>query len=310
MKNLKTAILMCTHNGERFLKSQLDSIRNQTQKNISLFISDDDSSDNTINILNSYKKHFGKHFSEFKILRGPGEGFAKNFINLAKIVGDDYDFYAFADQDDIWHEDKIAFGITALNNSNIDTPCLFCSRTRLIDLNSKNLGFSKKFSVPPSFQNALVQSIAGGNTMIFNSASKKLLNELKFTKGVSSHDWILYILVTFSNGFVVYSSTPKIDYRIHDENLVGSNLGLRNLLKRVLLVFRNKWVEWNESNLYHLEDLRVVSNENEKTLKYFTKLRIVESVFVRLSLLWKSGVKRQTILGNIALIVAVILKKI
>jgi hypothetical protein len=55
------------------------------------------------------------------------------------------------------------------------------------------------FVFPPSFRNALVQSIAGGNTMVFNVALKRLI-ENAGPLDVPSHDWWVYILVTGSGG--------------------------------------------------------------------------------------------------------------
>ena len=60
MKNFKIAILMATYNGELFLNEQLDSIKKQTYKNWELWVSDDGSSDNTLDILKKFKILFQK----------------------------------------------------------------------------------------------------------------------------------------------------------------------------------------------------------------------------------------------------------
>ncbi len=311
MKGGKSAaILMCTYNGENFINEQLESIKNQTFGNLSLFISDDGSSDKTIEKIKSFKQKNMHRFSEFKIIEGPGCGFAKNFLSLLKEVGNEYDFYSFADQDDVWHVDKIESGILELEKYKKEIPNLFCSRTRLINQFGKRIGYSKNFKSAPKFQNALVQSIAGGNTMIFNKSSKIMLNEVKTSIDISSHDWLLYILISACDGNIIYSEKPKIDYRIHKTNLIGSNLGFKNFLKRSLLVFQNRWINWNSLNIEHLKNFKMITRANKEILDNFISLREEENIFKKVLLFKKSGLRRQTLLGNISLFAAIIFKKI
>ena len=309
-KNKSAAILMCTYNGENFIEEQLESIKNQTFKNLSLFISDDGSSDRTLEIVKSFKQKNMHCFQEIKIIEGPSCGFAKNFLNLVKGVGNDYDFYSFADQDDFWHEDKIESGIFELEKYKKEIPSLFCSRTKLVNQFGKKIGYSKNFKSAPKFQNALVQSIAGGNTMIFNKSSKIILNEVNVSIDITSHDWLLYILISACDGNIVFSQKPKIDYRIHKANLIGSNLGFKNFLKRSLLVFQNKWINWNNLNIEHLKKFKMITPSNKKILDNFISLRHEKNIFMRILLFKKSGLRRQTVLGNISLFAAIVFKKI
>jgi hypothetical protein len=77
-----------------------------------------------------------------------------------------------------------------------------------------------------------VQSIAGGNTMVFNPAAKALL-EAAGSLNVISHDWWLYILVMAAGGKVYYDPTPYIYYRQHPAALIGGNTSLSAKLKRM-----------------------------------------------------------------------------
>lgn len=309
-KNKSAAILMCTYNGEDFIEEQLESIKNQTFRNLSLFISDDGSSDRTIEIVKLFKQKNIRCFKEFKIIEGPGCGFAKNFLNLVKEVGNEYEFYSFADQDDVWHVDKIETGIVELEKYKKEIPSLFCSRTKLVNKFGEKIGYSKSFKSAPKFQNALVQSIAGGNTMIFNKSSKIILNGVNISIGITSHDWLLYILISACNGNIIFSQKPKIDYRIHKANLVGSNLGFKSFLNRSLLVLQNKWINWNNLNIEHLKDFKMITPSNKEILDNFISLREEKNIFTKIQLFKKSGLRRQTVLGNISLFAAIIFKKI
>ncbi|KLV91750.1 hypothetical protein SK41_02122 [Klebsiella aerogenes] len=58
--NDKIAVLLCTYNGEKYLKEQIDSIINQTYKNWVIYVSDDGSTDGTIAILEEYQRKLGE----------------------------------------------------------------------------------------------------------------------------------------------------------------------------------------------------------------------------------------------------------
>ena len=93
-------ILMGTYNGQAFLAEQLLSIENQSHKDWRLVISDDGSTDDTLAIAKTFQEKWGKDRIEIRL--GPKQGFCKNFLNLACDSTIKADFYAFADQDDIW----------------------------------------------------------------------------------------------------------------------------------------------------------------------------------------------------------------
>jgi glycosyltransferase involved in cell wall biosynthesis len=169
----QVAILLCTLEGQRFLKEQLASFESQNLKAWSLFVSDDGSSDRTLDILQEQQKQWGR--GKLTLQSGPRQGFAANFLSLTCQTDINADYYAYADQDDIWEADKLERAVHWLETIPGDVPALYCSRTRLVDKENRTVGFSPLFKKPPSFANALIQNIGGGNTMVFNHATKKLL---------------------------------------------------------------------------------------------------------------------------------------
>ena len=107
-------VLMATYNGERYLKEQIDSILNQTYKNIRLIISDDCSTDKTRDILKQYEQNDKiKIFYQEKNL-----GYIKNFEFLLKQV--ENDLYMLSDQDDVWKKEKISKSVEKLKSENLD----------------------------------------------------------------------------------------------------------------------------------------------------------------------------------------------
>ena len=160
------AVLICTHDGARFLAEQLDSIISQDYKKISLWASDDGSKDDTKKILARYQS-LDKN-NRFTIHYGPREGFAANFHSLICHLDIQADYFAYSDQDDVWEPDKLSCAIAKLENVPSGVPALYCSRTILIDESGHYIGLSPLFEKPPSFANALVQNVGGGNTMVMN----------------------------------------------------------------------------------------------------------------------------------------------
>ncbi len=304
----KVAVLMCTYNGESFLAEQLDSFERQTHGNWILVVSDDDSQDGTLALLDGYRNSWGDE--RLRVVRGPKRGFAANFLSLTTRDDIDADFFAWSDQDDIWDQDKIEVALAWLQTIPQHIPALYCGRTQLISESGVPLGVSPLFRLPSGFANALVQSIAGGNTMVFNQAARDLIREAGADISVPAHDWWAYQLVSGAGGVVNYDPEPKVRYRQHSENLIGSNSGWSARRVRLRMVFQGRFYEWNEQNIHALESMQHrLCDEHRATLARFKHARN-QTLFRRLLGMRLAGLYRQTLLGNLGLILATLLKKI
>lgn len=107
------AILLCTFNGQEFLPQQLDSIAAQHGVNWMVWASDDGSSDQTREILRRYQAAWGEH--KLRIVEGPHSGFVANFLHLLALDAINADYFAFSDQDDLWHPEKLSAAVLALS---------------------------------------------------------------------------------------------------------------------------------------------------------------------------------------------------
>jgi glycosyltransferase involved in cell wall biosynthesis len=303
----RVAILMCTKNGAAFIDDQLKSIAEQTHQNWILIVSDDGSEDGTVPKL---EKFAGAHPQKVMIRSGPGKGVCANFLALANDSTIDADYFAFSDQDDIWHRDKLERALAWLTAVPAEIAGMYCGRTELMTIDGRSYGFSPLFTGPPTFQNALVQSLAGGNTMVFNRAAKKVLEEAA-TTSVVLHDWWVYQLVSAAGGAVHYDPQPTLKYRQHPNSLIGSNLGWRDRLTRIRMTFKGRFHNWNAMNIAALRRLpaHLLQPKNREVLALFAKARC-SSLPKRLYYLRQSGVYRQTLFGNLSLLAATIVKKI
>ncbi|MFV3331461.1 glycosyltransferase family 2 protein [Pseudomonas sp. NY15437] len=300
--------MLSTYNGAPYLREQLESLIEQTVQDWVIHASDDGSSDATLEILREYQRHLGPN--RLLIHAGPRQGFAANFLSSIRRTQGQADYFAFCDQDDLWQPDKLERGLTWAASHPADLPLLYCSRTRLIDADGLGIGFSPLFRRAPSFANALVQSIAGGNTMLFNAATARLLSLTPDHVPIISHDWWTYIIVTGCGGRVNYDAHPAIDYRQHGNNLIGSNSSVRDRLVRLHRMLKGTFRHWNDVNLEAVSYFRQhLTYENQQILELFGSARRAP-LYRKLSLISQSGVYRQTLPGNLGLVAASLMQRL
>jgi glycosyltransferase involved in cell wall biosynthesis len=302
------AILLCTFNGEGFLAEQLGSIQRQTFKNWTLIASDDGSSDRTRSILQTFQNSYAP--GRVEVIDGPRRGAAANFLFLACRGGPASDYYAFCDQDDVWEADHLARAIGFLEQSGAAAPAVYGSRTRLIDRAGQDIGLSPLFSRTPAFRSALVQSIAGGNTMVFNEKARELLAFCGADVVVPSHDWWLYQAASACGGRVHYDPYPSVRYRQHGHNVIGSNMGLAARLRRLRMLGQGRFRHWSDLNVAALDRARPrMTAENRHVFDLFCKARN-QPLLRRAAMFLQAGVYRQTLIGNLGLVAAVLFRMV
>jgi glycosyltransferase involved in cell wall biosynthesis len=303
---LNFSILIGSYEPKSYLIEQLDSIQYQTHQAWSVFLSDDSPS-------KAWQSEHSEHLNklEVEISQGPKMGFANNFLSLVRNPKLKSDLYAFCDQDDIWDKGKLEAIQKIFTDSDNSIPRLYCGRTCVVDSKNNVIGYSPLFYKMPSFKNALIQNIGGGNTMVFNNATRDLLLACPSDIKVVSHDWFFYQLVTGAGGEVIYDPNPYVRYRQHDANLVGANIGWFARLRRIKLLLAGRFKDWNEINIDALLRIEhLLSHESKKTLQSFILIRRKKNFFIRLFGLKRSGLYRQTFLGNVGLIIGLALGKV
>lgn len=299
---------MCTLRGKKHLPGQLESIRQQSHTQWQLWASDDGSQDNTRDILHTYQTQWPA--GRLRIVNGPQRGFAANFLSLACRPAIQADYFAYCDQDDIWEANKLERAVAWLEKMGRDVPALYCSRTRLVDEDNQHLVLSKQFTRPTSFSHALVQSIGGGNTMVFNQAARALLQKAGDGVNAVSHDWWTYMVVSGCGGQVFCDAYPSVRYRQHTGNLLGSNMSWSARAMRVRMLGQGIFKSWNDSNLQALESIRTeLTPHSQEVLDRFSTARH-QWLGARLLNLYRAGIHRQTLLGNLGLLAAAVFKKL
>ncbi|KAA0685055.1 glycosyltransferase family 2 protein [Neorhizobium sp. P12A] len=300
-------ILCATYNGARHLREQITSIKAQGLKQWHVSFFDDGSTDGTAEML----EELVAEDSRFSLTRNAVNlGFCGNFLrNLGKLKP--ADAYAFSDQDDIWYPDKLERALNWLQTIDASVPAVYFARTEVVDDDLNHLGLSPEFRLEPSFRNALVQSIGGGNTMMFNRAARDLIATCLPNVPLISHDWWFYIVVSGCGGVVRYDVNPVLKYRQHGSNVIGANSSAAGQFLRLWMAFKGQWRQWNN---IHEEALSSLENrltpENRDIFTAFKRARNGGWPFERLSVLNKAQIVRQSRLQTKSLPVLALLNRL
>jgi len=302
-------VVLAQFDDATFIYEQIQSIESQEGVNVHLLICSDGG------IEPDYSELFCANersvITKAEVRRNTRNlGFAKNFLVNAKSAPKS-EFYAFSDQDDIWLSTKLERAINKIKLHPQNLPILYCARTQITDASAQeDLGFSPKFTKTPSFRNALVQNIGGGNTMVMNQAAWNLVTKLDQSDSVISHDWWSYQIVSGAGGIVIYDDVPSMKYRQHNKNIVGANNNWRARGHRIESLFQGRFKDWNEVNLQALKaNESLLTETNKRVMQDFAVARN-SGLFKRLFLFWRSGVYRQTVLGNLGLIFGILVNRV
>lgn len=216
---MRVAVLMSTYNGERYIEEQINSILSQKGDfELDLWVRDDGSIDKTIEILKQYSdKNLLNWYS------GDNVGPAGSFINLL-FNHRDYDYYSFADQDDVWMDDKIKIAIERLKE--ISGPAVYFSNAELVDSKLNSLGRNVYMTSPKlDFYTLCCAGGILGCTMVMNSELVKMIVQHRKPLDMVMHDFYVSQFCSAIKGEFVYDNKPHMKYRQHERNVVGVSTG-------------------------------------------------------------------------------------
>ena len=285
----KVLVLLATYNGENYIVEQIDSILSQKDLDIEIFISDDNSSDKTLELIKRnyslnkninfthHNKKFISHSANFFFL-----------IQKSEIVN--FDYVAFADQDDIWFEDKIINSINQIEEANCDG---FSSDVIAYWPNSNKQSLIKKSHQLQKYDHWF-ESPGPGCSQIFTKNSFLFLQDfvIKNSKKLAfiEYDWFIYTFYRYHKFKWIISKEPKILYRQHENNTIGANIGLASKLFRIKNIY-NKWYKNQVVDKY-----KIITNKNFKDFINYEKLILkpfslrrkkLESLFIWFILVFK-----------------------
>jgi glycosyltransferase involved in cell wall biosynthesis len=231
----RVAVLLSTYNGEQYLAAQLDSLASQELVSVELFVRDDGSTDNSIDIIRRYAERWP---TLANLGSSPNIRPAASFMELIRSTPTDFDYYAFCDQDDVWCPRKLSYAVETLTELKADTPGLYCSLATCVD-NDLNAFGSTSFRGKGDFEHLMFASIVLGNTVVMNRAAMDLVRSRTPGTAVIMHDWWCALVVS-AFGKVVADPRMTLLYRQHHGNTVGTAPGrIAGLLVQLKVFLRN-----------------------------------------------------------------------
>lgn len=254
---MMTEVLLATHNGEKYLREQLDSLLNQSEQDFKILARDDGSTDDTLKILSDYETRFPQKIKIIKDDKNCG-GAAQNFMELTMHASADY--VMFSDQDDVWCADKIKISLESMKKAEEvygkNMPVLVFTKYVPVDQNlneikrwhkwerdrkctekqvvnqaeiytgnnaeshvkNRSENYNGNINGNLAFNRLLVQNYVSGCLIMMN---KSLYTKLgNYDDSIIMHDWWA-ALVASAIGKIVFSDTVTMLYRQHTDNTLG-----------------------------------------------------------------------------------------
>lgn len=217
MNNSPVAVLMSTYNGEKYLVEQINSILNQSYQNIHLFIRDDGSTDNTRHILDQFMGN-----PKITVILGTKNvGYKNSFLYLLKTIVntyDEYQYFSFSDQDDIWMKEKISTSIKNLEINNNPYRVYFSGLT-FVDSDKRQLKVKNESQVITTFPAEMVRhSISGATSVFSRNLAELAIKYDEVEKIAGGHDAFIFRLNAALHGYFFADKNNYIQFRRHDDN--------------------------------------------------------------------------------------------
>lgn len=299
-RNPRVAVLMATYNGRSWLSEQASSILQQVEVDLTLFVSDDNSTDGTP----EYLKQLAESDSRVVVLprRARMGSAGKNFYRLVCDVDiSSFDYVAFADQDDIWNLDKLSRHVNLIQSENAE--CVSSNVMAFWPDGSQKL---IRKSQPQKSFDFIFEAAGPGCTFLMTPwVVAKLRDEIQSTrspaKDVVMHDWLTYAICRSYNRRWVIDPLPSLMYRQHANNVIGANSGIKAIFNRLRKINDG----WYRGEVTKICDVVECISHDQKLVK-LSKLLKSRSFISRARLLTYVSQARRKLLDRIVLALTII----
>lgn len=199
-------VVMCTYNGEKFLREQLDSILQQSYPIHEFLIQDDRSQDGTLSILREYQERYP--FIQVQT-NEKNLGFNANFRTaICRATGD---FISIADQDDTWHPDKLKEMVHSIGNKAMCYSFSSTSNGQTIEDIEKNLNNND------TLERLLMSNCIPGHSMLLR---RSFVQQIPYWNDTLLYDWWIAVNAHFHGG-VQRCNRILTYHRIHQESAMS-----------------------------------------------------------------------------------------
>lgn len=291
-------VLLAVYNGEKYLKEQIESILNQSVKDIKIIIRDDGSTDNSAEIISFYCNEYPDKIS--CVIGSPTGSASGNFSELLKKC--DSDYIMFCDQDDVWLPEKIEKTLAAMQSAEqiSERPVLVHTDLKVVNQNLDEIApsffdFQKLIQKDVTLPKLLVQNYVTGCTVMINRALKEKCGEIP--SDCIMHDWWLALVAVLFGEFVCVNE-PTMLYRQHECNQVGAKAAYGvSFIKRKLQTLDKVRENYNDTYTQSKALLEcygtVLNDEQRKIIEKYCEIPKMNK-FEKIRTIKKYGFKKCT----------------
>jgi rhamnosyltransferase len=289
------AVLMATRNGMYWIREQLDSILNQQNVTVTVYISDDGSSDGTREFIDKLSK------SDLRIILLPkiaATGSAgHNFYRLIIDVNiDGFDYFAFADQDDIWHLDKLIRHVRLMKDN--QAAAISSNVVAFWEDGDERLIVK---SQPQRTLDFLFESAGPGCTFLMTPwlvmrVREQLTEVNSKAKLIALHDWLTYAVCRSYGAKWIIDATPSVQYRQHSNNVLGANVGFMGKFTRLIKLQQG----WYRAEVLKISQVCAIISRDSKieSISQWIASRSILSNFMLLRIV---GMARRSLIDRLML---------
>lgn len=267
-KQKKIAVCLAAFNGKKWIEKQIFSILRQVGVDVTIFVSDDNSTDGTL----KYLKQLAESDSRVVIL--PEEkrmgSAGKNFYRLVCDVDTSgFDYVAFADQDDIWNLDKLSRHVELINAESAE--CVSSNVMAFWPDGSQKLIYKSQSQKTFDF---IFESAGPGCSFLMtpwlvNKLREELLSSKSPAKNVLMHDWLTYAICRAHKRRWFIDPVPSLMYRQHANNVIGANSGIKAIVNRLRKINDS----WYRGEVSKICEVVVGINSDPKLIKLSVLLK-------------------------------------
>lgn len=270
----KVNVILPAYNGEKYIAEQIESLLAQTWDNLDIYIRDDLSRDNTLQVVRSF---VGREPAGKRIILPEGEpsnrGYIRNVFDTWKETAP-ADYYCFCDQDDVWHPDKIEKSVALLESGGTDQPALCFTAFNFCDSALRFLRRSDPLLSGPSLRSVCYDFPAMNFTITVNHAFREaFFSHLPADGNYPNYpdSWMAKMAACY--GRLFYLDEPVAEYRRNDQAASWSNHSAVSLLfwRIKMFLFGDEPGKISKELRDLLQVFRpVMSEEDRKMMEIFT----------------------------------------
>ena len=280
MNNPKILVILAAYNGSKWIAYQIDTVLQQENVFVNLYISDDGSIDNTIDIL---KKCYGDNclVSIRKNQFNSGSAGLNFMSSIGSVDVSGYDYVAYCDQDDIWNPKKLSIAVESLENSHSQG---YSSRALAFWPDGSEKLLSQSINIRRA--DFLFEGAGQGCTFVIRVESFKKLQDFckknyELISNFHFHDWLTYLLFRAWGFKWFFDQQTFLRYRQHSSNDIGARKGFSGIIKRIALI-KSGW--YRNQLILAMHIYQVAGGCDNKIINFIHKFKSKPSFLKKLSI--------------------------